>query len=326
MRQCSSKPSVVQKCQSEQTQSLWACTGLRSVNCDRLAVFCLSGVSQRRDIRDRNSKRPIAKDGGNKGDKNAVKDVNETNANDKASDSASSQKNSGTNERDSSDKDRSQERSNSNSDGIDTQNVQGNHSGNGKDDLGDDSQGTIADDAKGAKLITLIEKVEKSINTPEDDLDERIRSWNPSLWQGVEFISSAQWHFDSLVDSKENDPIRRVIHKLGLHRKLEEKINQGAINGCQHKTYTRKYKDDVMKLSPSSRTPDSKRRQSKRHLFDRYLRQGAVFHRLCSLCPGLMGLIAPTLTIPEYVLFLIEVSVLIFQQDTNHRTQLRRIF
>jgi len=314
VRQCPSKSFVVQKRQSQQTQSLWACTGLRSTNRDRLAVFCLSGVSQRRDLRDWNSKKPIAKDGGNEGDKNAVRDTNETtaNGNGNGSDSASSQKNSGTNERESSDKDRSQDQSNTNSDGIDTQNLQGDHDGNGKDDLGDDSQDKSADDAKGAKLITLIEKVEKSINTPEDDLDERIRSWNPFLWEGVEFISSAQWHFDSLVDSKENDPVRRVIHKLSLHWKLEEKINQGALNGCQHKTYTRRYKDDVMKVSPSSRALDSKRRQSKRHLFDRYLRQGAVFHRLCSLCPGLMGLIAPTLTIHEYGLFLIDVSVLIF--------------
>lgn len=297
MRQCPSKPSVVQKCQSQQKQSLWACTGLRSVDCDRLAVFCLNGVPQRRDIRD--SKRPIAEDSGNEGDQNAVKDLNEPNANDIGSDSASSQKNSGTNEESSSHKNRSQDQSNAHSDGIDTQNVQGNHSANGKDGLGDYSQVKTADDAKDAKIITLVEKVEKSINTPEDDLNERIRPWNPSLWDCVGFISSAQWHFDSLVDSKENDPVRRVIHKLSLHWKLEEKIHQGALNGCQHKTYTRQYKDDVMEMSPSSRTLDSKHRQSKRHLFDRYLRQGAVFHRLYSLCPGLLGLIAPTLTISE---------------------------
>lgn len=83
---------------------------------------------------------------------------------------------------------------------------------NSKDDLGDNSQATNADDAKDTKLDTLIEKVEKSINMSEDGLNERIRSWNPSLWEGVEFISSAQWHFDSLVDSKENDPVRVIKH------------------------------------------------------------------------------------------------------------------
>jgi len=135
---------------------------------------------------------------------------------------------------------------------------------------------------------------------------------NQFLWEGVEFLTSAQWHFDSLVDSKENDPVRRVIHKLSLHRKLEEKIHQGIRDGCQHKTYTRQYKDDVMKMSPLSGALDSKHQKSRRRLFDRYLQQGAVFQRLYSLCPGLMGLIAPTLTMPEYGLLFIDVSVLIF--------------
>lgn len=301
MRQYPSKTSVIQKCQSQQTQSLWACNGLRAVDCNRLAVFCLSGVSRRRDIRDCNSKRPITEDGGIEGDKDAVKDINETSASNKGSDSASScQKNSGINEPDSSDKDRSQDQGNANSDGVDTPNTQGDHNGNGKDGRGDDSQNKPAYDAKDIKINALIEKIEMSLKTPEDDLNKRIRSWNLSLWEKIEFLTSAQWHFDSLIDSKENDPVRRVIHKLSLYRKLEEKINQGALNGCQHKTYTRQYKDDVMEVSPSFRALDSKSQQSKRRLFDRYLQQGAVFHRLCSLCPGLMGLIAHTLTISEY--------------------------
>ena len=107
---------------------------------------------------------------------------------------------------------------------------------------------------------------------------------------------------------KENDPVRRVIHKLSLHRHLKKKIKHGALKGFQHKSYIRQYKDDVMKISPLSAPLDSKRRQSKRRLFDLYLQQGALFHRLCSLCPGLMGLIAPTLTTAEYDLLFINVN------------------
>lgn len=117
---------------------------------------------------------------------------------------------------------------------------------------------------------------------PDSDLSERFRSWNQSLWKGIELITSAQWHFDSLVDWKEHDPVRRVIHKTCLHRN------------------TRQYKDEVMKVSPLCNALDSKHESSKRRQFDRYLQQGAVFDKLYSLCPGLMGLIAPTLTMPEY--------------------------
>ena len=298
MRRHPSKPSVVRKSQSQQTQSLWACTGLRTLEHDRLAVFCLRDIPQRRDSRDCNSERPIVEDAG--------KDIHETSTNDKGSHSASScQKNSGTNEPDSSDKDRSQDQSNTNSDGIDTQTVQ-------KDDLGDDSLDKTADDAKDAKINPLIEKIENFIKTRrEDELQSCIHPWNHPLWEGTEFITSAQWHFDSLVDSKESDPVRRVIHKTSLHRDLEKQIRQGALNGCQHQKYTRLYKDDVMKISSLSDSKESKRQKSKRRLFDVWLQQGAVFHRLCSLCPGLMGLIAPTLTKSEYGLLYIDVSVLI---------------
>lgn len=147
---------------------------------------------------------------------------------------------------------------------------------------------------------------------PDSDLSERFRSWNQSLWKGIELITSAQWHFDSLVDWKEHDPVRRVIHKTCLHRNLQEKIKQGALKGCQHKTYTRQYKDEVMKVSPLCNALDSKHESSKRRQFDRYLQQGAVFDKLYSLCPGLMGLIAPTLTMPEYGLLFVNMSVLIF--------------
>ena len=306
MRLRPSNPSVVQKSQSQQPQSLWACTGLRTPDDDRLAIFF------RRNSRDGNSKRPIAEDSGIEGDKNAG--INETSANDNNSDSASScQRDSGTNEPDSADKDRSQDQSNTNSDGIDTQTVQGDHNGNGKDDRGDDSQDKTADDAKDANINPLIEKIENFIKTRrKDELESYIRPWNHSLWEGTEFITSPQWHFDSLVDSKEGDPVRRVIHKMNLHRDLKEQIRQGALKGCQHQKYTRQYKDQVMKISSLSDSLESKRQMNIRRLFDTWLQQGAVFHRLCSLCPGLMGLIAPTLTKSEYGLSFIDVSVLIF--------------
>ena len=282
---------------------MWACTGFRVLDDDRLAIFC-RGVSY-----DRNNKRLIAEDGGIEGDKDAV---NETSTNDKNSDSASSYQNDGgTNKPESSDKDHSQDQSNINSDGIGTQNVQDDHNGNGKDDRGDDSQDKTANDTKDTKIKTLIEKIENSIKT-NVNLDGRIHSWNQSLWKGIKLITSEQWHFDSLVDPEENDPVRKVIHKMSLYRNLEERMEQGARNGCQHQTYKRQYKDDVMKTSLLCRALDSKHQRSRRRLFDRYLQQGAVFDKLCSLCPGLMGLIAPTLTIPEYGLLFIDVSVLIF--------------
>lgn len=55
----------------------------------------------------------------------------------------------------------------------------------------------------------------------------------------------------------------------------------------------------MMKMSLLCLARDSKRKKSKRRRLDRYLQQGAVFDKLYSLCPGLMGLIAPTLTTLE---------------------------
>lgn len=110
--------------------------------------------------------------------------------------------------------------------------------------------------------MTLIKKIENSVKTPNS------YSWNQSLWKGIKSITSAQLHFDSLVDSEENDPARRVIHKLCLHRNLQEKIKQGALDRRQHKTHTRRYKDDMMKTSLLCHARDSKRKKSKRRRLD----------------------------------------------------------
>ena len=53
-----SRPTSVQK-----SQFRWALRGLRALEHNRLAVFCRSDVSHRKDSRDRNSEAPIAQDG-----------------------------------------------------------------------------------------------------------------------------------------------------------------------------------------------------------------------------------------------------------------------
>ena len=232
MRHRPSKPSIFQKSQSQQTQSSWAFTGLRALKHNRLAVFCRSDVSQRRDTRDCNNERPIAEDGVNEEDIEAGKDVNKASANDKGSDSASScQQNSGTNEPDNSDKNRLQDQSCTNSGGIDTQNVQGDHNGNGKDNRGDDNQDKAANDANHIKINRLIEKIEKSITKDDDNHDERTRTRIQTVWERIDYLTSAQWDFDSLVESEKNDPVRGVLHKLSLHRNLNERIKQGVLRG-----------------------------------------------------------------------------------------------
>lgn len=301
MRHYPCKSSVVQKSQSQQTQSSWACAGLRTFEHDQLAVFCLSG--QRRDRCDSSSERSIAEDSGIEGDKGTSEDVNETSGSNNGNNSTSSyQENSATNRPDSSDKDRSQDQSNTNSDGIDNQNVEGDYSPNGQDNSGDDSQDETADNAK---INRLIEKIEKSIKAREDNLEEYTSSWNETFWAGVDSKTPAQWSFDSLVDSAENDPFRAVIHRLSLHRNLEERIRQNARQGQTHKKYKRQCKDDMMEESPSFCALDSQRQDSRRRMFDIYVRQGAIFDKMGQLCPGFVGLIAPILTFSEYVWYLL---------------------
>jgi len=301
VRRSPCKSSVVQKSQSQQTQSSWACAGLRTFEHDQLAVFCLSG--QRRDRCDSSSERSIAENSGIEGDKDTSEDLNETSDSNNENNSTSPyQETSATNRPDSSDKDRSQDQSNTNSDGIDNQNVEADHSPNGQDDSGDDSHGETANDAKINKLIG---KIEKSIKAREDNLEKYTSSWNQNFWAGVDFKTPAQWSFDSLVDSAENDPFRAVLHRLSLHRNLEERIRQNARQGQTHMKHKRQCKDDMMEESPLFCALDSQRQDSRRRMFDIYVRQGAIFDEIGTLCPGLIGLVAPILTFSEYVWYLL---------------------
>jgi len=57
---------------------------------------------------------------------------------------------------------------------------------------------------------------------------------------------------------------------------------------------------------------DSDLQEANRRRFDYYLQQGAIIDKLCTLCAGLVALVAPILTSAEYGLWFINVNVLIF--------------
>ncbi len=298
MRHHPSKPSIVQKVQSQQTQSSWAFTELRALGHSRLAVFCRS---------DCNNKRPIAADCANEGDTEAGTDTDEARANDKGSHSSSScQQNSGTNEPNNSDKACSQAQSSTISAGIDTQRVQSDQNRNGKGDRGHDQ---AANDADQVKICKLIKKIEMSV---KHDHNERTRTQIQNLWKEIDYLTLAQWAFDSLVDSEENDPVRRVILKLSLHRNLNERIKQGALHGHTSPHIKKKHKEDMMQESRLFRGDDSDLQVQNRRRFNYYLQQGGIIDGLCSLCAGLVALVAPILTREEYGLWFIYVNVLIF--------------
>lgn len=163
MRHCPSRPSIVQKSQLQQTQSLWACTGLRALDDDhRLAIF------SRRHSRDCSSKRFIAENAGIKDGIDAG--ISETSVNEKNSDFAPScQSDSGVNKPDSFDKDSLQDQSNKGNHCIETQNHRGDPNdkegddNNNNDDNDDDddtgSHDNTADDANDANVNPLVEKV-----------------------------------------------------------------------------------------------------------------------------------------------------------------------
>jgi len=304
-----SKPSIVQKSPSQETQSSWAFTGLRALEYNRLAIFCRSDVSRPNNC---NNKRPIAEDGANKDDTRADKGTNEARPNDKGSHSFSScQQNSGAYEPDNFDKDRSQDQSSTNSGGIDTQKVRSDQNCNGKGDRGHDNEDKAADNADHGKICRLIEKIETSVKH-ENDHNERTRTRIQSLWEKTDYLTLAQWAFDSLVDSEENDPIRRVFLKLGLHRNLNARIKQGALLGHTSPRFKKQFKEDMIQESPTFRGGNSDLQEANRRRFDYYLQQGAIIDKLCTLCAGLVALVAPILTSAEYDLWFINVNVLIF--------------
>ena len=154
--------------------------------------------------------------------------ISETSVNEKNSDSAPScQNDSGTNKPDSFDKDSSQDQSNTDNHCIETQNDRGDHSDKEGDDNNNDdngSQNNTADDANDTNVNPLVEKVKKYITTrSKDELESCIRPWNHSLWEGTKFITSAQSHFDSLIDMEDNVPVRRVIPQIKFALASEKK-------------------------------------------------------------------------------------------------------
>ena len=288
-------------------------TGLRALEHNRLAVFCHSDVSRQRNSRDCSNERPIAEDGANEGDIAADKHTNEARANDKGSDSASlCQQNSDANEPDHSDEGRSQDQSSMNGGGIDTQKVRSDQNRKGKRHRGHDNEDKVANDADHVKIYRLIEKIETFVKHFENDHNERTRTRIQSLWERIDYLTPAQWAFDSLVDSEEKDPVRRVFYKLSLHRNLNERFKQGALLGHTSPQYKKQYREDMMRESPSFRGSDSDLQANHRRRFYNYLQEGAIIDKLCTLCPGLVALVAPILTSAEYGLWFINVNVLIF--------------
>ena len=125
-------------------------------------------------------------------------------------------------------------------------------------DRGNDSRNKAAIDADHVKINRLIEKIEKSIKKRADDYDERTRTWIQSLWEKIDFMISAQWDFDLLVDSAENDPVRVVLHKMGLYRNLSERIEEGASHGRTYRKYYKLHKERMMQESLSFHGIDGK--------------------------------------------------------------------
>lgn len=289
MRHQPSKSSLVAKSKSQQKQSPWACTGLQSLDRDRLAIFRF------------NDTLPIAaKDDSVDGAKGVAQDTNEINDIDQGSNSADlSQTSSSTNESDSSEDDRSQTHSTTSSDGANSENARGDHNAKRKGHCEKTSQDKIRIGAKQIKINKLLDKIEKSVLARKDHLDEFTRPLNQSLWEGVDFITPAQWHFDSLVDSADNDPVQAVLHKWCMYRNLEERIEQGAIEGHTKPQVKKEYKIEMLTESLSFQAVNSQNRENKRRQFDLYLQQGAIFDTLFKLCPGLMGFIAPFLKTTE---------------------------
>jgi len=293
-----SKPTIVQELQSQQTHSSWAFTESRPLEHNRLAVFCRGDVSRRGNSGHCNNKRPIPEDGANEGDTEAR---TEACANDKGI--------SGTNEPENPGKACSQGQSSTNSGGIDTQRVQSDQNRNGTDNRGHDNKAKAANDADQVKICRLIEKIELSV---KHNHNERTRTRIQNLWEKTDYLTLAQWAFDSLLDLEANDPLRRVFLKLSLYQNLNKRIKQGALLGHTSSRFKTKYKEDMMQESRSFRRGDGGLQVKKRRAFNNYVQQGAVIDKLCSLCAGLVALVAPILTETEYGLWFILVNLLIF--------------
>ena len=263
---------------------------------------------QRRESHKGHDKRVFIEDHGI-----AYRDIKKPrNRNNSSTSAPSAQKKSNTHKLNSSNKDYSQDQSNTNNPGIDTQNVQGDRGNNAEDDRRPDlvtvSKRNTTSNADIAKAKLLIGRIESFKCLHENEL-QSLPLQCSTLWDKVEFKTSVQWHFTSLVDSKEKSPIRAAIHKWSLCKELERRLEQGTLDQS-----AKDHKDEMVQESLSFQALTSVQRRTKHHLFNIYLRHGIIFQKMLQLCSATIVLVAPYLTKLEYDLYSLNVNLLIFQQ------------
>lgn len=113
----------------------------------------------------------------------------------------------------------------------------------------DSNQDKAADDADHVKIYKLLKKIEMSVKTYEHD--HNARTPIQTVWEKNDYLTSAQWDLDSLVDSDIKDLVQRVFHKLSLHWNLKERIEQSALLRHTSPQYKKQYKEDMMQESSS---------------------------------------------------------------------------
>ena len=296
--------SIIQR---GQWKSLWACT-VR----DQEAVFSLSNGLQRIESHESHDKRVLTEDHGI-----AFRDIKKPrNRNNSSTSASSAQKKSNTHKLNDSNKDYSQDQSNTNKPGIDTQNVRGDRGNNAEDDRRPDlvtiSKRNTTSNADIAKAKLLIGRIESFKYLQENELQSLPLQWS-TLWDEVEFKTSVQWHFTSLIDTKEKSPIRAAIHKWSLYKELERRLEQGTLGKS-----AKEHRDDMLRELQSSQALTRVQRRSKHHLLSIYLRHGTIFQKMLELCSATIMLVAPYLTRQEYDLYSLNVNLLIFQQHYNY--------
>ena len=293
------KVHLSQGSQSLPRQSSWAFSKLCTVDNDHQ-----SAIFYRRDSIDNSSDKSVIEDsnnlGNNDGSINAINAINAINTNNTNSKSASSYHNeTGKSKPDGSHNDHLQDQNNTITHSINNQTVQSDHSNNG----GNDGRRRCN---TAATINALVVKYGRFITgKSKDTLGSCIQPWHCPLEKRIVCITTAQWHFDSVVEMQLNDPVRKVIHKLALYHHIQEVNNLIALNGRDPRRDLREIKDEVMRTTQHSAS-DSK--DNLRRKFDLLLQEGKVIYKLYILNPGYMGLIAPILTQYEYGLLIISMS------------------
>ena len=291
---------LFQEPQSLPRQSSWAFSKLCTIDNDHQ-----SAIFYRRDSIDYSTDKSIIEDNNNVGNNDGS--INAISTNNKNSKSTSSYHNdSGNSKPDGSNNDHLQDKNNNITHSIVTQTVQSDHSNNG----GNGNSGGRRDTTKAINAIDalVVKSGEFITGKSKDTLESCIHPWRCPLQRETVCITSAQWHFDSVMDMQLNDPVRMVKHKLSLYHHIQEMINVVALRGYDPRLEIRKIKDEVMKLSQHSVPSGSQSEGKLRRKFDLLLQEGKVIYKLYLLNPGYMGLIAPTLSQAEYGLSIISVS------------------